>query len=90
MAERLPVRFRATTAEGAIEAAKQWARANGMTLRTVASCRIAEDVEAWVDDAVTLPPDFAVVRIPAWDVVLVVADAPVPLPEPPTLWGSVA
>ena len=73
MAEHLPTIFRGRSPDEAIQHAKAWARAEGLTLRTVASCRKRTDMPEWT-------PEGA-----AWLVVLVVA---VVASEPPTLWGE--
>lgn len=93
MAEQLPTIFRGATADDAIKAAKAWAKAEGLSLRTVASCRRRDDLEEWATDAVTLPPDFRVERLIPFEVVLVVKDTDGPLPTPPDLvttpiWGA--
>lgn len=59
--ERLPVLFRAQTAEEAIERAKAWARGEGARIRTVASCRRRDDLPVWTPEG------------PAWEVVIVVS-----------------
>lgn len=78
MTERLPAVFRGRSADDAIQAAKAWARDEGLTLRTVASCRKRTDMPEWT-------PEGA-----AWEVTLVV-NVPdgTTLPEPPTLWLGV-
>ena len=75
--EQLPVLFRGRSADEAIQHAKAWAHDEGLTLRTIASCRRRTDIPEWTPEG------------PAWEVDLVVLlrDA-TRLPEPPTLWGT--
>lgn len=88
MAEHLPLLFRDRTAEGAAAKARQWAKDEGLTVRTLARIVRRDDLPAWGDDADPTIPIYA------WDVTLVVRDLPegleLPtLPEAPTLplWG---
>jgi len=90
MAERLPIIVRGKDCDAAVAEAKAWAKGEGLTLRTVASCKPREDITSWVADGVTVPPAFREEWQHAWEVVLVVADVTGPLPEPPTLWAGVA
>lgn len=91
--ERIPAIFRGADADAATKAAKAWAKANGLSVRTIASCRRRDDLLPWVTDAVTLPPDFRVEQLVAWEVVLIVKRPAGPLPTPPDLvtmpiWGQ--
>lgn len=57
--DRVPVVFRAHTAEEAQAIAKRWARDEGLRIRTIASVRRRPDMATW---------DVG----PAWEVTLVV------------------
>lgn len=83
-AEHLPVLFRGRTPEEASEAAKVWARFEGLRVRTIATIRRREDMPSWASD--DDPPE----QLHPYVVTLVV-DMPdsgeLPEAEPPTLWG---
>lgn len=82
MSESLTVLFRGTTPEHAAEQAKAWARAEGMTIRTVARIARRHDLPTWGaegDPTIDLYP---------FEVTLAVLALPVPLPELPTLWSA--
>ena len=76
-AEHVPTLFRGLTPEDASAAAKAWARAEGLRVRTIATIRRRDDLPVWTPEG------------PAWEVTLVL-DVPDggPIPEPPTLWGA--
>lgn len=89
MAEQLAVLFRDRTADGASEQAKAWARAEGLTVRTVARIRQRDDLPTWGAD------DDPCATLWAWEVTLAVVALPAEvalptLPEAPSLplWGS--
>lgn len=81
MSESLTVLFRGTTPEHAAENAKTWARAEGMTIRTVKSIRRRHDLPTWGKDEDPYTDLFP------FEVTLAVDALPVPLPDLPTLWG---
>lgn len=74
MTEHIPVLFRAPTADAAREAAKAWARAEGIRIRTVASVRRREDMQAW---ATEVPPGASPELLIPWQVTLAVDPATV-------------
>lgn len=89
MAEHLPVLFRGTTADDATTQAKEWARGEGLRVRTIATVKRRHDLPTWGAD------DDPRVSLFAFEVTLVVdtlpAELPLPtLPEAPTLplWGA--
>jgi len=78
VAEHLPTIFRGRSPDEAIQHAKRWAKAEGLTLRTIASCRKRTDFPEWTTEGA------------AYEVTLVVVmPATGALPEPPTLWAGV-
>ena len=90
MSEPLALLFRDRTPEGAADQAKAWARAEGLTVRTVARIKSRDDLPTWGAD------DDPYVTLTAWEVTIVVATLPDPLPTLPTLpeapslplWGA--
>lgn len=69
MTEHLPVIFRAPTPQAAAAAAKAWARAEGIRIRTVASVRRRDDMETWWTG---LTPGAAPEQLIPWQVTLAV------------------
>lgn len=82
MSESLTVLFRGTTPEHAAEQAKAWARAEGMTIRTVARIARRHDLPTWSTD------DDPYTDAYPFEVTLAVDAVPVPMPDLPTLWGA--
>ena len=80
MAEHLPTIFRGRTPDEASEAAKVWARFEGLRVRTIATISRREDFPDWPS------ADDPHVPLHAYQVTLVVdmPDAGI-LPDPPTL-----
>ena len=79
-AEHLPTIFRGRTPDEASEAAKVWARFEGLRVRTIATIRRREDFPDWPS------AEDPGASLHAYEVVLVVdmPDAGI-LPDPPTL-----
>lgn len=89
--EHLPLLFRDRTGEGAAAKARQWAKDEGLTVRTLARIVRRDDLPTWGAE------DDPYVTEWAWEVTLAVASVPegieLPtLPEAPTLplWAGVA
>ena len=72
--DHIPVLFRARTADAASAAAKAWARAEGIRVRTVARVERREDMEPWAAD---VPPGAAPELLIPWQVTLAVDPATV-------------
>lgn len=72
--EHIPVLFRAPTADAAREAAKAWARAEGIRVRTIARVDRREDMEPWWT---SLAPGVMPEMLIPWQVTLAVDPATV-------------